>query len=93
MATGIRVNDAAPYNFNNTGYALLEISDPAVPTAAACVDSGSVTVIKVGTGTQRASLNKEWKDGQRWAWLLNHYHDLNKTQQQEFSNLVAYYGC
>jgi hypothetical protein len=93
MATGIRVNDAAPYNFNHTGYALLEISDPAVPTAAACVDQGSVTVIKVGTGTQRMNLDREYADGKRWAWMLNNYHSLNQTQIKEFSNLVAYYGC
>jgi hypothetical protein len=93
MATGIRVNDSAPYNFQKTGYALLEISDPAVPTAAANVDSGSVTVIKVGSGTQRMNLSKEWADGQRWAWLLNNYHNLTQAQYKEFNAITGYYGC
>lgn len=93
MATGIRVNDSAPYNFNKTGYALLEISDPAVPTQAAAVDSGSITVFKVGNGTQKMNLDKEWQDGQKWTWLLNNYHDLNETQRQEFADLIGYYGC
>lgn len=93
MATGIRVNDAAPYNFNKTGYALIEISNPVPPTAAAAVDSGSVTVIKVGNGTKRMDLSREYTDGLRWAWLQNNYHYLNETQQQEFADLIAYYGC
>lgn len=93
MAPAVRVNDSAPYNFQKTGYAILEISDPAVPTQAAAVDSGSVTVIKVGNGDKTMNLDKEWKDGQRWSWLLNHYHDLNQSQQREFSALVSYYGC
>lgn len=93
MATGIRVNDSAPYNFQKTGYALIEISDPAVPTAAAAVDQGSVTVIKVGNRTKTMNLSKEWIDGQRWGWLLANYHNLNQSQQKEFSGLVGYYGC
>ena len=93
MATGIRVADGAPYNFEKTGYALVEISDPAVPTQRAAPDSGSVTVIKVGKGTKTMNLSREWTDGQRWAWLLNNYHTLNQSQQKEFSNLIKYYGC
>ena len=93
MATGIRVNDSAPYNFNKTGYALLEISDPAVPTAAAAVDQGSITVFKVGSGTKRMDLSKEWQDGNTWKDLLANYHYLNQSQLKQFSALIQYYGC
>jgi len=91
MAPAVRVNSSAPYNFNHTGYARLEISDPAVPTEADVVDQGSVTVFKVGNGTGKMNLDREWVDGQRWAWLNENYHTLTAEQYKEFSSLVSYY--
>jgi hypothetical protein len=91
-ATGIRVTQDSIANFRGTGYAIIEITEPAVPTEAVDKDSGSLSIFKVGNGVYKMNLTKEYHDGQRYAYLNANYHNLNNVTYAEFRDLTAYYG-
>lgn len=101
MAAGISV--LAPYDYQNTGYAFIDATEPDMITYDGSISSfGTVSskpeVTLVGAGRQLSAVSADYNDAHEWATMMANINHLSTGQRQQYDILnnkydLSYFTC